>query len=51
MLVQIMIPFGVFLIKYESNRQLFEEKIAQGVLFFHHWLSWKSSVPALLAQT
>ena len=46
-----MLPFGVSLIKYEDNRQLFEEKIAQGVIFYHQLLSWKSPVPALLAQS
>ena len=46
-----MFPFGVFLIKYEANRQLFEEKIAQGVIFHHQLLSWKSPVPTILAQS
>jgi len=32
-LIQIMLPFKVFLIKYEANRQLLEEKIAQGIIF------------------
>ena len=47
-LIQIMLSFGVFLIKYEANRQLFEEKIAQGAIFYHQLLSWKSPVPALI---
>ena len=35
--------------KYEVDRQLFEEKTIQGaVLFF--WLSWISSVYALVAK-
>ena len=46
-----MLLFGIFLIKYEANRQLFEEKIAQGVIFYHQLLSWKFSVPAILAQS
>ena len=46
-----MLLLGVFLIKYEANRQLFEEKIAQGVIFYHQLLSWKSPVPAILAQS
>ena len=32
-LIHIMLPFGVFLIKFKANRQLFEEKIAQGTIF------------------
>ena len=46
-----MLLLGVFLIKYEANRQLFEEKIAQGVIFYHQLLSWKSPVPTILAQS
>ena len=46
-----MLPFGVFLIKFKANRQLFEEKIAQGVIFYHQLLSWKSPVPRILAQS
>ena len=46
-----MLLLGVFLIKYEANRQLFEEKIAQGVIFYHQLLSWKSPVPAVSAQS
>ena len=49
--IQIMLPFGVFLVKYEANRQSFEEKSAQVVIFYHRLLSWKSHVPALLAQS
>ena len=46
-----MLPFGVFLIKYEANRELFEEKIAQGAIFYHQLLSWISPIPVLLAQS
>ena len=49
-LIQTMLLFGVFLIKYEVNRQLFEERIAQGAIFYHHWLFWICPVPVLLAQ-
>ena len=46
-----MLPFVVFLIKYDANRQLFEEKIVQGAIFYHQLLYWKLPIPALLAQS
>ena len=50
-LIQTKLSFGDFLIKYEVNRQLFEEWIAQGVIFYHHWPFWKSPAFVLLAQS
>ena len=45
--IQIMLPFGVFLIKSKANTQLFEEKLLYVVYFI---ISWKSPLSAILAH-